>query len=421
MANTKKKNTLKDRSRYGRMILAKNESISEDTRETGLNNNLLMIGAPGTGKTGGYVIPAIQNISGSMIVSDTKGQLEKRFRKELEEKGWNVACLDFVNPERSCGYNPLQYVRRYPDGGVREQDVLTVAKIICPTLDKDEPVWDLCAAGYVAFLISYCLEAEDAADHNMATVCKLRRTFSQKNGNLLFADWVEDHPDSFAAKKYADIMANRPADRMWSSIEGFVSSHLEAFSCREMEKIFSADDCFDINDLGKKKTVLFINQSDTDRALDRVITLFQTQALQTLCAQADANADGRLEVPVKMILDDFASGSTIPDFDKVISVIRSRDISVSLIVQSLTQLETLYNHPTSLTILNNCDHILFLGGQDKETAEYIAYRAMQTPETILMMPRDKAYLIRAGEQARLVDKIKPYSTCTDKTEECEAS
>ena len=123
---------------------------------------------------------------------------------------------------------------------------------------------------------------------------------------------------------------------------------------------------------------------------------------------------------MRMILDDFASGSTIPDFDKVISVIRSRDISVSLIIQSISQLETLYDHPTSVTIINNCDNILYLGSQDKETAEYIAYRAAKLPESILAMPRNKAYLIRSGEKARIVDKIEPYSTVDKKDDEAGA-
>ncbi len=401
----------KAKGRYGSRMLAENESISDDTRVTGLNNNDLVIGTTGTGKTGGYVVPALQNISGNLIVSDTKGQLERNFRKELEEKGYQVYAMDFVNPLRSCGYNPLRFIRRNQDGSVREQDVITLSKILCPPLDRTELVWDQCAAGYVSFLVAYCLEAEEPEDQNMSTICELRRTFSRTNGHLLFAEWVEEHPDSYAAKKYHEIMFNRTAEKMWSSIEGFVNSNFELFNSKEVAHIFEQNDGIDLNDLGNKKTVVFINQSDTDRSFDKIVNLFHSQALITLCAQADMNRDGRLKIPVRMIMDDFASGTTIPDFDKVISVIRSRDISTSLIIQSLTQLETLYDRPTSTTIINNCDNILFLGGQDKDTAEYIAYRAMKTPETILMMPRDSAYLIRSGEKARLVKKIKPYSTC----------
>lgn len=410
----------KTNRRYGYRMLAVDEKISDDTRVTGLNNNDLVIGTTGTGKTGGYVVPALQNISGNLIVSDTKGQLEKNFREELEAKGYRVYVLDFVNPLKSDGYNPLRFIRKNQDGSVREQDVLTLSKILCPQLDQTELVWDQCAAGYVSFLVAYCLEAEEPEDQNMTTICELRRTFSRPNGHLAFSEWVEDHPDSYAAKKYYEILFNRTAEKMWSSIEGFVSSNFEPFNSREVAHIFEQNDGIDINDLGNKNTVVFINQNDTDRALDKIVNLFYSQVMNTLCAQADANPDGRLDIPVRIIMDDFASGTTIPDFDKVISVIRSRDISASLIIQSLTQLESLYDHPTSTTIINNCDNILFLGGQDKDTAEYVAYRAMKTPETILMMPRDSAYLIRAGEQARLVKKIRPYSTCTKQKNDTEA-
>lgn len=399
---------------YGSRTFAIGESITNDTRISGLNNNDLIVGTAGTGKTGGYVVPALQNIDGSLVVSDTKGLLARRFKSELEKKGYKVRIIDFVNPENSCGYNPLRFIRRLKDGSLREQDIISIAKLICPLLDQHEPIWDMCASGYLAFLIGYCMETEDPENQNLYKVSELRHKFSQPNGDLLFTDWVEEHPDTIAAKKFREIMANRTAEKMWASIEGFVSSHLEPFNCKEMMGIFAKEDnSFDINDLGREKTVLIINQSDTDRAFDPIVNLLQTQILQTLCAQADANPDGKLEVPVRMILDDFASGSTMPDFDKVISVIRSRDISVSIIIQSMTQLESMYQHAMSVTIINNCDNILYLGSQDKETAEYIAYRAETTIEKVLRMPRDSAYLIRSGEQARLVKKIQPYSTCKE--------
>ncbi len=156
--------------------------------------------------------------------------------------------------------------------------------------------------------------------------------------------------------------------------------------------------------------VLFLNTSDTDRAFDRIVNVFHTQALHLLCTLADSNEDGKLEVPVRLILDDFASGARIPDFDKLISVIRSRDISVSVILQSLTQLETMYISAAATTIINNCDHLLYLGSQDINTAAYVGYRLGKLPETVLALPRDKAVLITGGEKAKIVKKITPYST-----------
>ena len=399
--------------KYGIRVFAVGEELSNDTRITGLNNNDLIIGNSGSGKTGAYVVNALQNIDGSLVVSDTKGLLHRYFASSLRAKGYKVEVLDFVNPANStCGYNPLAYIKRYDDGSYREKDILTIANSLCIKQDKREPIWDNAAKAYVSFLIAYCLEREPAPSQNMMTVARLRREFSKPNGDIPFSEWAEKHPDSLASKKFFELTANKRADKMWASIEGFVNVYLDAFNYREMSHVFERGDCFDVNDLGRQKTVLFIIQSDTDRAYDNLITLFYAQALQALCAQADANSDGRLKIPTRLIMDDMGASAPIMDFDKVISVIRSRDISVSMLVQSLSQLESQYEHNTALTITNNCDNILFLASNDRETCEYIAYRAGVLPDDVFSMPRNKAYLLRSGEKARLVNKIMPYSTFT---------
>lgn len=396
--------------RYGSRVLASGIQVSNDTRVSGCNNNDIICGSSGSGKTGGYVIPNIQNIDSSLVVSDTKGQLEHRFKAELIAKGYAVYTLDLVNPARSCGYNPMAFIRQYPDGSYREQDILSLARLICPVQQHAEPIWDLSAASYVAFLIAYCLETEPLVNRNLIRVGDLHRQFSQPNGYIPFLEWISEHPDSFASKKYFEITANRTADKMFSSIVGFVNVNLEPYSFQEARYIFANPHSLNIRRLGQRKTVLFLNVSDTDRTFDQMAHIFYAQALQILCSEADSNPGGKLKVPVRLIMDDFASSAVIPDFDKIISVIRSRDISMSLIIQSLSQLESMYSPAVSRTILNNCDHILYFGSQDIETAQYIAARAAKTPESVLSMPRDKAYLITAGEKARLVDKITPYST-----------
>lgn len=386
------------------------EVTANDTIISGCNNNDIVCGNSGSGKTGGYVIPNIQNIDGSLIVSDTKGQLERRFKPELKRKGYQVYTLDLVNPMRSCGYNPMAYIRKYRDGSYREQDILSLARLLCPVQDRSDPIWDLSAASYLAFIIAYCLEAEPKKNQNLIRVDELHKYFAHPNGEARLAEWISGHPNSFATKKYLEIRANRAADKMFSSIMGFVNTSLEPYSFKEARYIFANPHSFHIKELGRRKTVLFLNVSDTDRAFDRIVNVFYSQALHMLCTEADSNKDGRLTVPVRIIMDDFAASAAIPDFDKVISVIRSRDISVSLIIQGLSQLESMYTPAVSRTIMNNCDHILYLGSQDIDTANYIAARAGKTPETILRMPRGKAYLITTGEKAMLVDKIVPYST-----------
>lgn len=401
-------------------FLAENITVSNDTRVTGLNNNDLIIGSSGSGKTGGYVIPNIQNISGSLIVTDTKGRLSKMFTGTLKSKGYKVFTLDFVNPMNSCGYNPLMVIRRKPNGKYREQDILSLASAIMPILDKEEPFWEKAASGYIAFLIAFCLETCKVQDRNLKTVCELHHIFMKQNGHLSFLQWAEDNPDTFAANKFAEISSIRSADKMWSSIMEFVNRAFEPFEFGEADAIFANRRNLNINNLGKEKTVLFLNISDTDRTYDQLVNLFYTQALQSLCALADENPRGRLMVPVKIIMDDFAAGTRIPNFDKIISVIRSREISVSLILQSMTQLESMYTAAEASTIINNCDHLLYLGTQDIKTAEFISYRAFKTPENVLCMPLNQAILITKGEKAAVVNKIRPYSTMNPNISQQEA-
>ena len=403
---------------FGERILAENVKISNDTRKTGLNNNDLIIGSSGCGKTGGYVIPNIQNIEGSLIVSDTKGQLERRFKKSLIEKGYDVYSIDLVNMHRSCGYNPLNYIRKNTDGTYSEKDILSLANLLCPQFEivEKDAFWRCSAASYIAFLISFCLEAAPAKKHNLVHIGELHREFSSAHGDRAFEKWVNDHPDSFASKKFKEINGIRAADRTFSSILAFVNQYLEPFEFKEAEHIFgkSKKENFDIKSLGNKKTVVFLNNSDTDRTFDSISNIFYSQALRVLCAEADANENGHLKVPVRLIMDDFASGAQIPDFDKIISVIRSRGISVSLIIQSISQLESLYSKCISNTIINNCDHLIYMGSQDLDSANFVGNRAMKTPETILTMPRTQVCLITAGEKARFVDKIVPYSTLDER-------
>lgn len=395
---------------YGERILAENVKVSNDTRKTGLNNNDLIIGSSGCGKTGGYVIPNIQNIHGSLVVSDTKGQLERKFRNSLEKKGYSVYCIDLNNMHKSCGYNPLEYIRQNADGDYMEKDILSLANMLCSEFSQDEAFWRSSAISYIAFLICYCLEAEPKEQHTLIRVGELHRIFAAPNGDIPFLPWIEEHKDSFATKKFLEINAVRPADKTFACIIAFVNQYLEPFVFKEAKYLFGNDNNFDIRSLGRQKTVVFLNNSDTDRTFDAIAEIFFSQALSTLCYEADLNPDGRLNVPVRLIMDDFASSTKIADFDKIISVIRSRDISVSLIIQSLSQLESMYSESVSRTIINNCDHLLYMGCQDINSAEFVGNRSMKTPETVMTMPRSKMCLITAGEKAQFVNKVVPYST-----------
>lgn len=391
-------------------ILAQGVSVSNDTRATGLNNNDMIIGSAGSGKTGGYVIPNLQNIEGSMIVSDTKGQLVKLFKDDLIKRGYKVHTLDLVDPERSCAFNPLAHIRRDKNGRYREQDVLTLATMLSPVRTINDPFWDNAAMAQIAFYIAYSLDALPPEEQNLASICRLHGMFCQPGGRNFFLKWALQNPDKFAAKKFMHINAVSESEKTSGCINEFVTLALDSFNFREAEALFGNSKSIDLAALGREKTVLFLNVSDTDTTFDKIVNIIYAQALHVLCTEADNRPGGRLKVPVRIIMDDFAASARIPGFDKVISVIRSRDISVSLVLQSLTQLESMYSKPTALTIINNCDHLIYLGCQDLDTANFIAHHIGKTPEAVLSIPLSDAIIITKGEKTRQAKKVIPYST-----------
>ena len=188
----------------------------------------------------------------------------------------------------------------------------------------------------------------------------------------------------------------------------FVNQGLDVFDYREYEPIWGEANSIDIARMGHEKTVLFINSSDNDVSMHMLSDLFNTQTMQVLLAEADKMEDGRLPVPCRLILDDFAAAAKIENFDNLISIIRSREISVSIMIQSLSQLNHMYSVERANTILNNCAHVLYLAGKDRATMQYVADYLNQTVHSVLKLPRDKAVYIEEGAQARIVSKFIPY-------------
>ncbi|MCH5193198.1 MAG: type IV secretory system conjugative DNA transfer family protein [Oscillospiraceae bacterium] len=398
-------------------ILAENFTVSNDTRISQLNNNDMIVGPSGAGKTTGYVIPNILQFNSSMVVADTKGNLHRTLSPALKRNGYAIRVIDFVHPENSSAYNPLDYIHRDPETGrFREQDIITVTNALVQDNSVDV-FWSDSAKNVVSCLIGYVLEAFPRDKQNLYSVLRLYNLMANQINmritgeapNVPFLEeWALKYPDSFAVQKYRMFKYVFTSDRTWSSITQFVTNALSPFQFEEARTLFAAPPNFRFEDLGRRRTIVFLNVSDCDRAFDGLINLFYTQALQALINEADKNPDSRLKVPVRLILDDFATNAVIPDFDKTISVIRSREISVSVILQSLSQLESMYGKACR-TIINNCDHILYLGGVDLDTAEYIAHRVSKPSDVIMNMPIDKVWVLERGQRGMLMDRIKPSS------------
>ena len=309
-------------------------------------------------------------------------------------------------------FDAIPRIRRERSSGrYCQQDILTVCAALIPVESKD-PFWDQSARTYLSCLIAYVLECLPPREHTLEYVMALFREMKPdtKEEPSVFTRLLEtlgaEDPESFAYQTYRSIAGQMTADKMFESIWAMISEKLLPCVFDGPCRMYAMDQRIDFKDLGRRRTAVFLTVSDMDRSMDRMVNLFYTQALQTLCASADKDYPTHcLPVPVRLYLDDFATNTFIPDFDKTVSVIRSREVSVSVILQSISQLEGLYGHAKAATIMNNCDNCLYLGGQDVDTARFIAVKANRTVDTILSLPLGEAWLFTRGRAPKRVRRF----------------
>ena len=392
-------------------ILADGVFTSNNTRKTGLNNNDLIIGGSGSGKTGGYVVPNLENLSGSMVVIDTKHALERTMRAKLERKGFEVHVLDFVDSLESEGYNPLRNVRwNSHTDSFSDLDISTIAHAIAPQdVGNSDPFWNRAAEQWVEAVIALTLEAVDDHEVTMLDVLDMSDYLQSKDGQAWLNEWRDHFPESVGARRVLAALQSAPAEKTWQSVMMIAKDMLHPFSLSERHALLGENGTIDLGALGERPSVLFVNVSDSDRSANALLNVFYIQLFHELIRKADASKNGRLRVPVRIILDDFAASARIDDFDKIISVIRSREISVSVVLQSLSQLQAAYGPAKANTIINNCDHIIYLGGNDLETATYLSARMDWTRQHVLELPRTDALVLEAGARGKQVAKVPPYS------------
>lgn len=389
----------------GYRILADGVTASNDTWATGLASHDLIIGPTGGGKTRGYVLPNLLSTQESCIVADSKGTLRRQVGGILERRGFRVLELDFTDLMHSTwGYNPLRFIRYDEQRECwNEQDIITVAAALVPVEDRAQPFWEYAARNLLEALIGYTLECLPAEEHDLTSVARL---FAEAETGILdefMGELCTIAPESFAAMRWRSLQTCRRADKMYGSILGILTQKVSNFSFAGARELFTNLNQIDFAAISHTPTAVFVRVSDNDFSLANLTSLFYTQALQMLMAEADKQSDNRLKVPVRLYLDDFAN-LLVPDMDKIISVIRSREISVSIVLQNITQLEGLYGRAKAMTIVDNCDHLLYLGGQSVETARFISTKANKPASTILNMPLDRAWLFERGSTPREVRK-----------------
>lgn len=393
-------------------ILAEGVRASNDTWETGLNNNSLIIGPSGAGKTRGFVIPNILASEGSLVVTDTKGDLYGKLAPQLKRKGFAVECLDFVDVTKSkIGYDPLDYVRMVRDVP-REQDMLSIAAALCTVENSQDPFWDYAARGIVASMIGYVMAALPAEERHLSVVAGMYDLLIDGRYARLVS---ELEPGSFAVQQLAPAIGAKDSEKMLGSLNGVVGEKLAPYRVSELCRLFDRPRRVRFENLRRRRTALFVHISDVDGSMDKLIALFYSQLFKALIGAKEK--PGKPFLPVHVIMDDFACGCRVHGFDRIISVIRSRDIYASIIIQSISQLQGLYGAQAS-AIAESCDSTLYLGGNDPGTARWIAERANRPPHAVLSMPVGEALLLQRGKSARSVRVYKPEDdlrkTCRDR-------
>lgn len=338
------------------------------------NKNILVIGGSGSGKTRFFCKPSLLQAHSSYVCTDPKGTLLPEIGAFLERKKYSIKCLNLINFRKSMKYNPLAYIRS-------EKDILKLVNALIMNTKGEgekssEDFWVKAERLYYSALIGYIWYEATEEEKNFITLLDLINASEAREDDetyqspvdLLFSQLEEREPDHFAVKQYRKF--KMAAGKTLKSILISCGARLAPFDIKELRDLMEYDE-LELDTLGDQKTALFVILSDTDSTFNFVAALMYSQLFNLLCDKADDFYGGRLPVHVRLILDEFANIGQIPNFDKLIATIRSREISASIILQSQSQLKTIYKDAAD-TIIGNCDSTLFLGGKEKSTLKEIS-------------------------------------------------
>jgi type IV secretion system protein VirD4 len=302
---------------------------------------------------------------GSYVFTDPKGELYDRTAGYLKEHGYEIKVLNLVRPQYSDGYNPLMHISSELDVDVIANTVVKGQKAEGGSSD---PFWEDSSEMLLKALIYYLIATRPEEEQNLASCAELVRAANNKGGSNLLTELISQLPYDHPARMYYKSIEIAP-EKTYSSILSSLQSKLGKFDSKEIAELTSTD-TINFEDIGNRKTAVYVISSDTHTAYDFLLTIFFSQMIQQLYDFADQNG-GKLKIPTYFILDEFANIGKIPDFDKKISTSRSRKISFSVILQNIDQLEAVYEKSYE-TIMGNCDTHVFLGSNSYKTVEYFS-------------------------------------------------
>lgn len=355
-------------------LLTQNVRMGLDGHRHRRNLNVLVCGGSGAGKTRFYAKPNVMQANTSMVILDPKGEILRDTGQMLREKGYEVRILDLINMEKSHCYNPFFYLKT--DNDVQRLVTNLFKATTVKGAQSSDPFWDTAASMLLLSLVFFLKYEAPPEEQNFPMVMELLRNGDipeDVDGYLSPLDELMDRlearePDHIALKYYRNYRSG--AAKTVKSIQITLAARLEKFNLESLSALTVTDE-LDLASMGEKKVALFALIPDNDTSFNFLISILYTQLFQQLFYTADRKYGGLLPVHVHFIMDEFANVSLPDDFDKILSVMRSRGVSVSIILQNMAQLKALFEKQWE-SIAGNCDTFLYLGGNEQATHKYVS-------------------------------------------------
>ena len=389
--------------------------ISTDCCETQLNNNIMVVGGSGSGKTTSVMNPILLHLqhSNAIGVFTKKGMMDEAARV-LKKRGYNVCVIDFVEPKSSSfGYDPLLHCQNDRDYKALAHSVIHAGG---KSLINADSFWEDSAENVLEAVLRLVGSGHYAGGHSMQEALYLLERIHDLSDDCSDWDALDAEEREKAEQEYPlhaafeKIKAVDPVGYdTWKSLlcmamntgSGILASlktPLQNLFNTDIRKVLKQKKQFDFNALTKPKTILFVYISPVNMVHHRFISIFYEQAFKNLFEIAEKMPNHCLPYPVHVLCDDFATGCKIPDFTNLISIFREKRISVTMLLQSETQLESMYGKMEAKTIINNCDTYLYLGGMDLDTIQQIAKRIDKPYAEVQNMPVGQEYFFRRGQK-----------------------
>ncbi len=356
------------------ILLTQNFRMGLDCYKHRRNLNILVIGGSGAGKSRTFAIPNIMQCNCSMVITDPKAELLRKTDGLLKKMGYEVRVFDLIHPDTSFCYNPFQYVQD-------DKDVLRlINNLIKNTTPKgsqsSDLFWEKSETALLQALMMYLLHEAPPEDQNFPMIMEMLASAQVKEEDedyespldILFERLEMREPESIAVKQYH--IYKQAAGKTAKSILISVGVRLAAFNLKQIADLTCTDE-LDLASIGEKKVALFCCIPDADTSLNYLVGMIYSQLFQTLYYVADRLHGGKLPIPVHCIMDEWANVALPDDFEKILATMRSRSISCSIIVQNMSQIKALFKDSWE-SLAGNCDELLYLGGNEKESHKYIS-------------------------------------------------